>query len=387
MDKNSFINYLIELRHKLHKIPERGTNLPLTTEAVCLELDSLGIGYRIVKDGGIIAPFGQGEHAIVLRADVDALPISERSGEEFASTNGCMHACGHDLHTTMLIGAAMLLKERESELKCKVILVFEYGEEIGIGMKTLVDEKVFDGMKIDHAMALHCLPGKGMAPGTYVCHEGPANSSFTMFDIKVTGKTAHGAMPFKGRNPINACVQIYNAITNLVMFETDARKTALVSPCYFTGGSPNSKNVVPEEAGLGGTIRTLSTEDTTHIGVRIREIAEHISQGLNMECEVSFASVYPSAVNASETVRLANETAAELGMRNLDLPPQMVSDTFAFLSEMVPGVYIWIGAGGDDPKYCDGVLHSPEVCYNDDTLYYGAKLFANAVLRYNSELG
>lgn len=387
LEKKELINYLVEIRHKLHKIPEIGTDLPLTVKFVCDELTHLGLEYRVVDHGGIIASLGQGERAILLRADMDALPIEEQSGEEFASANGNMHACGHDLHTTMLLGAAKLLKEKEEELRIKVVLLFEFGEETGKGMTALINEKVFDGMPIDHAIALHVLPGEEMEPGTYICHEGPANTSFSMFDIKVKGKTAHGAMLFKGKNPINAGVQIYNAITNLVLFEMDARKTALISPCYFLAGELDIRNVIPEEAVIGGTVRTLALKDTLYLDNRIREITESVSKGMHMESEVVFDPIYPAAVNSPETVRLVNESAKEIGMKNLDRPPQMVSDTFAFLTQMFSGAYIWIGAGGSGQKYKDGILHSPKVCYNDDTLFFGANLFYKAALKYSSEVG
>ena len=243
MDRSLLKKELVELRHALHKIPELRGNFPETTKVVAGELEKLGIPYEIVEESGIFAILGQGEKTILLRADMDALPIQEESGEDFASTNGNMHACGHDLHTTMLLGAGKILKEREEELKNRVMLFFEYDEETGSGINKVLDSGILKRLNIDAVMGFHCLPGEGMKPGTYVCHPGPANSAYAGFDIKVIGKTAHGANPYQGKNPINGCVQIFNAISNLVPFEVDARRCAVVSLCYLTGGDPSVSNI------------------------------------------------------------------------------------------------------------------------------------------------
>lgn len=384
MNQNEFRRYLIGLRHDLHRMPEVGQELQRTISFVTEELSKIGIGYSLIEGGGIIATIGDGPKTILLRADIDALPIREQSGEEFASTNGKMHACGHDLHTAMLLGAGRLLQEKKNELKSRVVLFFEFDEEHGTGMRTLIEADVFEKIGVNNVLALHCLPGDGMEPGTYVCHNGAANSSFSRFDIEVIGKTAHGAMPHKGKNPIHACVQIYNAISNIVQFELDSHKCAVVSICYLSGGDPEVGNIIPGLAHLGGSIRALETADTDYIVGRIEEIAKNICDSLKMECKTTSTAAFSSVVNSPETVELVNYCAKRCGMTDLDLPPQMVSDSFAFLTNRYPGAYVWIGAGGSDPKYRDGVLHSPTVCLNDETLSYGANLLAKVALEYGS---
>lgn len=382
MDKKQLTEELVELRHTLHQIPELRADLPETTKIVKQELDKLGIPYEVVEGGGIFATLGQGEKTIMLRADMDALPIEEQSCEDFASSNGNMHACGHDLHTSMLIGAGKILKEREQELKNKVVLFFEYDEEKGSGMDVVMESKILDSLDIDAVMGLHCLPGEDMKPGTYVCHPGPANSAYEGFNVKVIGKTAHGANPSQGKNPINACVQIYNALSGLVPFEIDARRSAVMSICYFNAGNPMAHNIIPETAEMGGTIRAHRTEDAKYLVKRLTEISNGIAESLNMECEINLPLSHPAAVNHKDIVNLINGCAEELGMVNLDIPAQMVSDTFGYLTEHYPGAYVWIGVSGEEDKYKGGILHSPNTCFSDDTLIYGAELLAKVALEF-----
>ena len=381
---NSVNEYMVKTRRDLHQIPEIGPNIPETISYVSAELDKMGIEYIELEKVGIVATIGGGEKTLLLREDMDALPIVEVSGEEFASTNGNMHACGHDLHTAMLLGAAKVLKEREAELKCKVVLFFESDEEKGASLETLKVTKYFENMPLDGCLALHCLPLKEMGPGKYVCFEGPANTSINKFSIKVIGKTAHGAVMHEGRNPINVMSHIYNAIQTIAPLEVDSRHCAFVSVCYFRAGKPEAANVIPAEAVMGGTIRGFITEDVRFLMKRVSEVAKGIANSFGMECEIEVSNDFPAAMNSPEMVELVNGIASELGMENVAIPPQMTSDSFGYFSELCPGAYIWIGTGGEEEKYEGGVLHSPKVCFNEETLPYGANILIETALRFGN---
>ena len=223
--------YLISCRRTLHQMPELHFELPQTTAFVASQLQELSIPYQIVENGGIVARIRgkEGKNAFLLRADMDALPLLEQSGESFASTNGRMHACGHDIHTAMLLGAARLLKEREESLPGTVLLVFQSNEEGIAGMQVLLDHGLLDKDHVGAALALHVLPGHGMDAGTYSCLPGPANASVDEYRIEIRGKGTHGAMPYKGVDPINVGIHICNALAAMMTKEVDGRQVTVLS--------------------------------------------------------------------------------------------------------------------------------------------------------------
>ncbi|HPX70788.1 MAG TPA: amidohydrolase, partial [Bacillota bacterium] len=229
-------SYMTDCRRTLHKIPELRDELPQSTAFVCAQLNAMGIEYELLERAGILAVIGKGERTVLLRADMDALPIREESGESFASVNGNMHACGHDMHTAMLLGAAKLLKERKEDLSGSVLLFFQFNEEAMRGVHALLDSARLDNFNIIGALALHVLPGEGRKPGLYICPSGPANSALSIFHIGIKGVSAHGAMPYQGRDPLCAAVQIYDALGHIASRETDAREPALISVCYLNAG-------------------------------------------------------------------------------------------------------------------------------------------------------
>lgn len=384
MDKKKTKDYLFSCRHTLHQIPEVGCDLPQTIAFVSAELDKMDIRYSVIKRAGIVATIGSGEKALLIREDMDALPIIENSGESFASTNGNMHACGHDMHTSMLLGAAMMLKEMENELGGQVILYFECDEECFGGAANLIRSGLLDDTNIKGAVALHSLPGKGMDPGTYTCKAGPANSSVAAFRIRVKGRTAHGAMQYRGRNPINAAVQIYNSISAIISNELDAREFAVASICSFNSGNMHAVNVIPALAELGGTIRTYDYRLNEYIQNRIKQVAEEVAAANRVECSVDIRGGIPACINEPAMSELVERCAEKCGMRNLRLAPQLTSDDFALFAAKYPGAYVWIGAGGEEQKYADGALHSPTVCMNDEALPYGAMLLKTIAIEFLS---
>lgn len=373
--------YLVTCRRRLHQIPETHFELPRTMDFIASQLDEMNIPYRVVTNGGIIGLLGSpgNGHTFLLRADMDALPMEENSGEPFASQNGNMHACGHDFHMAMLLGAARLLKTREAQLPGAVKLVFQSNEEGIAGMKVLLENDLLASPQVDAAMAVHVLPGE-FEVGTYTCLEGPASSSVTEYKIEIFGKGTHGATPHKGVDPINIGVHIYTALMAMLTKETDARETALVSNGYFRGGTPEAYNVIPAKAVMGGGIRTFNNEVAEYIKARLVEIAEKTADAFHAECRVSFPASAPASVNDGSVTQCVNQCAAACGLSNLRRRPQVVSDDFSYVSVRVPSCYVWLGAGADDKNHTGGVLHDPRVRFNEKALPLGAALMADTAM-------
>lgn len=370
--------YLLACRRALHQIPELRFDLPQTTEFVTEQLRAMDIPYRVVENGGVIALIGDPDRGdtFLLREDMDALPLQELSGLPFASQNGNMHACGHDLHTAMLLGAAKLLKEREQSLRGAVKLAFQSNEEGIKGMLVLIENGVMEAPHVDASLSLHVFPGSSMPAGTYSSMPGAANSSVNEYRIEIHGKGAHGSTPYKGIDPINVGVQIYNALLTMVAKEVDGRETVVLSNGYFHGGTQAAYNIIPDNMVMGGGIRTFSNEVADQVKKRLKEVAEATAAAFRAGCTVTFPSSAPACINAPEICDLVERCAADLGMENLRQPPQLCSDDYSHVGARVPSGYIWLGAGGTEPEYADGVLHDPRVCFNEDALVYGAELMA-----------
>lgn len=379
--------YITSCRRTLHQIPELHFELPETTAFVAARLDELSIPYETIENGGIVALVGgkRGGKTFLLRADMDALPLTEQSGEPFASRNGRMHACGHDLHTAMLLGAARWLKAREDTLPGTVKLVFQSNEEGIAGMEVLIRNGLMEEPQVDAALALHVFPGSGMGAGTYSCLPGAANASVNEYRIEIQGKGAHGATPYKGVDPINVGVHIYNALAAIVTKEVDARQVAVLSNGYFLGGSMLAYNIIPPVAVMGGGIRTLNDRVAEFVKNRLREVAETIAEAFQAECKVTFPAAAPACINDPALSAVVDRCAAALGMTNLKNPPQLSSDDFSHVSVRVPSCYVWLGAGGSEEIYAGGVLHDPRVRFNEDAMLYGVQLLVNTAVRWLEE--
>lgn len=369
-------DYLVSCRRALHQIPELHFELPQTTAFVSAQLDAMDVPHTIIENGGIIALIGSANagKTFLLRGDMDALPLKEESGEPFASQNGRMHACGHDLHTAMLLGAARELKKREELLPGVVKLIFQSNEEGIAGMNVLIQHGMMEAPRVDAALALHVFPGSCMPVGTYSGLPGPANASVNEYQIEIYGKGAHGATPDKGIDPINVGMHIYSALLAMMNREIDARETVVLSNGYFLGGTQVSYNVIPASAIMGGGIRTLQNEAAEYIKGRLKEIAESVASMFHAECVVTFPASARACVNHPDICALVDRCADGLNMKNLKRPPQMSSDDFSHVSERVPSAYIWLGAGGTEPQYANGVLHDPRVRFHEDALLCGTEL-------------
>ena len=368
---------LSEWRRKLHQIPETGIHLPKTMAFVEERLKEMEISYQIYEDCScIVAILGKGKPCFLLRSDMDGLPIREESGEEFASQNGCMHACGHDLHATILLGAASLLKEHESELAGTVKLIFQSGEETFNGAREAIRHGVLENPKVDAAFAMHV--ASTMAHNIIIYSEYPMSSVYG-FRITYTGKGCHGSYPEQGIDPLIAAANLCTSLQELIAREVAATKEAVLTIGSFHAGA--ASNVIPEQAVIEGTLRTFKPEVREHLIHRIEEMTEGIAKAYRMKMEITELSNVPAVVDNTEMDREVVKTIQSLDETTKVLPIYHVmgSEDFAFYSEKVPSSYFCIGAGVED-KTKWVVHHNPKIVFNEKCLPLGAAVYAKVAM-------
>ena len=370
--------YLTDLRRELHRVPEIGTKTPRTMKIIMRELDKIGISYKYYEDcSGIVATIGHGGRCFLLRADCDALPVTEESGVDFCSTiPGCMHACGHDLHTAMLIGAARLLKAHEGELKGTVKLMFQSGEEEFSGSVPLIEHGLLEDPHVDAAFAMHVcstLPFGTMAYGRYVL------SAVYGFRFTLTGKGCHGSMPDLGIDPINTGVHIYLGLQELIAREVSPQEEAVLTIGHFSAGSV--PNVVPESAVLEGTLRTFKPEITEYLRGRVDEVARGIAATYRTKLDIDVLSKVPATICDMDLNREAEKSisAVDPDMKITPTFHSMPSEDFAYVSEKVPSAYFYVGAGVPD-KSLWRPQHNAKVLFNEEVLHHGAVAHASVAI-------
>lgn len=363
---------LVGWRRTLHTQPEVGKNLPNTVSYVARQLKQMGYEPRNCG-GGLYALAGNpdGGATILLRADMDALPMREESGEPFASTNGCAHTCGHDLHTAMLLGAARLLKD--AELPGAVKLMFQPDEEGLTGARAMVMAGVLEEPRVDAAVALHVMPG--LEPvGAIVSGAGAMAASSDIFRISVTGQGGHGAAPHQTTDVLGAAIGICTALRALRGQEIDP-----LHPCVLTIGSLQAgaaPNVLPQQAALEGSLRAFEQEDRKRIWIRMREIAEQTATAHQCAAELIWLGQTPPVVNDPQLTGQLHRILGPYAPSLLQATPVMGSEDFAEVASRIPSTYFMVAAGGQDPSYRAGRQHSPNVRFNEDVLPYGAAYLA-----------
>ena len=313
--------------------------------------------------------------SIGLRADMDALPIDEMNDTPWKSQNaGVMHACGHDGHTTMLLGAAKYLAETRN-FNGTVNVIFQPAEEGYAGAKAMMDDGLFEKFPCDQVYGLHNWPQ--MPAGSIAAVPGPIMAAADKFDITVRGKGAHGAMPQNGVDPIVIGSQIVTALQSLVSRSKDPIETAVISITMFHAGA--AFNVIPEEAVLSGTVRTFNPEVQDMIEAGMKRIAEGIASGMGGSADVDFRRGYPATVNHEAQTQLAADVAGRIvGPENVrnDVDPTMGGEDFAFMLNEKPGCYLWLGQGGGASSEN---VHHPQYDFNDSVLPIGASVLARLV--------
>lgn len=369
---------LVQIRREIHQHPEVGRDLPVTREFIMKKLTEYGYEPTLIAGIGIVAYAGGKKpgKTFLLRADMDALPIKEMTDYSFKATNNNMHACGHDMHTTMLLGGAKLLKQYEDEIEGTVKLLFQPDEEGFTGAKSMIKAGVLENPKVDAAMALHV---KSAAPSNLIIYgKGTSIASCIRFRITVQGVGCHGAMPETGVDPINIAAHIYLALQEIKNSEIVATEPLVLTVGKFAGGA--TPNVIPDEVVMEGTIRTYSKEVGATVFQRMGEIAEATAKMFRGSAKLEELSSVPPLTNDSE---VAGDIA---GYLKEILPPQSIvgietkgmgSEDFASIAEKVPSVYFIIGAGTkeQDPGF-DYPMHHPSVKFDEDILTTGAAAHA-----------
>ena len=365
---------LVEWRRHLHQNPEVGFDLPNTSQFVKEKLIEFGYEPKNILEHGIIAEVGQGGKTILLRADMDGLPIEELSGLDYASNNGFSHTCGHDIHTTIMLGVAKLMKAHESELEGVVRFEFQPAEELLTGSQAMVDAGLLDG--VDVAMAAHVQP---MVPASIMFSEGPSLAAANNYRIKVKGVGAHGAMPHNGVDPVFIASEIISATQTLVAREISFSESAAIT----TGGfeSPGSRNIIPNEVVLEGTLRTFSEKTREYLKERLPELAEGIAKAYRGETEFEYLSDVPVLNNNPEltrSVRAYAEEAVGSEYKVTDFEPMQASEDFAVVSAQVPTCYYFIGM---KPEGVQGYpVHHPQVVFNEEMMAPAVAVFLNSAI-------
>ncbi|HEY4543173.1 MAG TPA: M20 family metallopeptidase [Tissierellaceae bacterium] len=370
---------IIEIRRHLHENPEVGMNLPNTKKYVLEELKKMGINGEVIGTSGITATIGNPDKGpvILLRGDMDALPMKENSGLEFASKNENAHTCGHDMHTAMLLGAAKLLKEDEDKLNGAVKLMFQPGEEILEGAIAMINDGILENPKVDAAIAIHMIP---MAPtGTIIYNTGTISASSDIFNIKITGKGGHGAYPNETIDPINVGVHLHLALQSLIAREVDPSERVVLTIGMFNSG--DAENIIPQEAILGGTLRTFSQETREYMVDRIKSSSKAVAETFNAKAEY--------ILKGSTSSMIADEHIAKILVKAYDesLPGKVIkmdgvmggSEDFSEVSVRVPSMLLGLGGGSIEEGY-EYAGHHPKVRYNEESIPYGITAYVTGAL-------
>lgn len=365
-------------RRHLHSIPELGLECHETAAFVVERLREFGVDevHEGIATSGIVAII-EGQSAgptIGLRADMDALPIHEATGLEHASTRlGKMHACGHDGHTTMLLGAARYLAETRN-FNGRVALIFQPAEETGGGAGVMVEEGIMERFDISEVYALHNAPG--FDEGTFFTTPGPIMAAVDEFHVHIKGKGGHGAMPHDSRDPVVAACGIATAIQTIVSRNHRATDDLVVSVTQIHTGSAD--NIVPETAYINGTVRTFDREVQQMVMRRMQQIVEGQATSYDVSAELVYEVGYPATINDGAKTETAIESAREVvGTDRVQgrHGREMGAEDFSYMLEKRPGAYLFLGAG-------EGAgLHHPEYDFNDAIAPLGASFFARIVER------
>lgn len=382
--------WLTERRRWLHAHPGVAFDIREAREYVRAELTALGLTPTDCGRAGLTAVIGRGEPCILLRADMDALPIPEESGEEFASTNGAMHACGHDCHTAMLLGAAKLLKAREAELHGTVKLMFQPAEEIFEGAKDMIAAGVLEDPKPEAAFMIHLSLPFPMTAGTVITMApGVSAPAADYFTIHVRGKGCHGSTPHQGVDALTAAAHILIALQELHARELAPGQEAVLTIGTIRGGT--AANAIADSAELSGTIRTYDEQTRAFLKTRMAEISAAIASAYRAGASVEFGSGCPVLENdaalAKKVPGWLREILAEgmvLSAADLGGARGGGSEDFAYISQQVPTLMLALAAGNPQDGYTVP-LHHPKVRIDETALPFGTAAFTQIALRYLNE--
>lgn len=390
---------IIEDRRYLHRIPEIGTDLPETSAYVKQRLDEMGIPWkdcggplpdkmtedfveagfpRMEKETGVTAVIGHGSPCILLRADMDALPVREENELAYRACGSAGHMCGHDGHAAMLLGAAQILKENEAELNGSVKLMFQPGEETGAGARIMTENGALEEPKVDAAFGLHVQPTETTGNVGYAV--GVNSASLDTFILKIRGRGGHSSQPQLCTDPLMIMNQVYQALNLLVTREADPAAMVTLTCGVAKGGT--AVNIIPDSAELHIGMRTLDVQAAEYLRQRIPEVIDHYVRAWNAEYELTVFHT-PCTFSDSELCRSAVPHIGEIvGDENVhQIPPMTGTEDFGYVTKEVPGMFAFIGAGqpGNAP------LHSPNMVLDEEVLPLGAAIHANVAVTWLEE--
>ena len=389
---------MIADHHFLHTHAETGFDIQETKAYVIQQLKKMGYEPESCGKAGVVAVAGGKKtgKVFLLRADMDALPVREEAELDYASQNGNMHACGHDMHTTMLLEAARILKVQEEKLKGSVKFMFQPAEEILEGAKDMIEAGLLKNPNVDAGMMIHLMVGTPFPTGTaIVCNAGISAPAADYFTIHIQGKGCHGAMPNTGIDPITVAAHIVIALQ-----EIHARELSFMDEAVLTIGSihaGNVENVIPDTAELSGTLRAYNEEVRSQIKNRMTEIVSHIAKAFRAKASVTFGSGCPTLVNDADLSSCTVKYIKELHGSNMVFTTKQLtemaggansknagSEDFAYVSHKIPTIMLAMAAGTPEAGYLYP-LHHPKVKFDEETLPLGAAIYAYVAMRWLEE--
>ena len=376
---------LVAHRRYLHQNPETGLDLPITSAYVEEQLKKMGYEPQRMGSSGLVVTIGKGNgKCFLIRGDMDALPVQEAADIDFKSTNGNMHACGHDFHTTMMLGAAQLLKAHEDEIEGTIKLMFQPAEETMDGGKMMVEAGVLENPHVDAAMGIHVGTALEQPVGSIIMRGvGARMAAVDWFEIHVTGKGCHGASPHTGVDPINVAARILVALQSINAREMDPTDNIVLTIGQIHGGK--TSNVIPNDCMMSGTIRTLKNETRAMVKERMEAIVSGIAAAFQAEAHVEWGSGCPVLSYNKTLYGEIDEILNSLeGVAHQDLGlsiGSMGSEDFAYVTNEVPGVFLSLCAGKPSEGYVHP-LHHPKAMFNEDALPSGAAAYAHVAMQW-----
>ena len=381
---------LIALRRRLHASPEIGLRLPLTQQMVLAQLEGLDVEVTrgesldsvvAVLRGGALRDSGE-RPAVLLRADMDGLPVTELLEVPYASSNGAMHACGHDLHTAALVGALRILDERRAELSGDVVFMFQPAEEGPGGAEPMLADGLLDasGTRVSAAYTMHVISGDHPL-GTWWGRPGPLMAAADEVRIEVRGRGGHGSAPHQALDPVPVACEIVLALQQVVTRTNDVFDPVVVTVGKIAAGT--KENIIPDTATLAATVRTLSEETRSAMQERITRVATGIAAAHGLHATVDYGFGYPVTSNDPDEFDFAREVAVDLfgAERWAEMPhPELGSEDMSFVLDEVPGAYLFLSACVGDPEQADA-NHSPRAAFDDSVLPDAAAFLAEVALR------
>ncbi len=389
---NEIQSDLVSLRRALHQEPEIGLNLPKTQSKIIAALEGLGLEVTTGKGLSSVTAVLRGaksEKTVLLRADMDALPVTELTDVAFKSQiDGAMHACGHDLHVAMLVGAAKLLVKNKSQLNGDVVFMFQPGEEGFDGAGHMIKEGVLtaSGKKADATYGIHVM-SSAIPQGTFTTKPGTMMASSDELHVTVVGMGGHGSQPHTAKDPIPVAAEMVSALQLLITRSFNAFDPVVITVGQFHAGT--KANIIPDTAEFQATIRTFSAENRTRIQAEAVRLCNSIAEGYGLKANIEVIEQYPVTVNNDAHAQFIGTVVSDLfGTEGfLEMPyPVAGAEDYSRVLEEVPGSYVFLGASVDQDPTKSEVNHSPRAMFDDAVLYRGTALLSELAVRSLNEM-